>query len=229
MSGLLDRKAALAVLGLGPGAEGEAIARAFRQSVKREHPDRGGDARRLQAIVEAYRLLQHETPAPVPFTPSASPSLARPRLSEAVVGVRTALRGGEVKVATADGRRLTLTIEAGARQGQVIEVGDERFELAIREDGVTVRGDDLWINHTVDEAVLTDGGRLAVDTPWGRRCFWINRKTAARRLARLPGDGLPATEERRQGDLFIRLVPREAPLESPVRLLLRRFAAAWAA
>ncbi len=227
MSGVLDRKTALAVLGLTPGAEGEAVARAFRQAVKRAHPDRGGDARRLQAIVEAYRLLQHETPAPAPL--AQRPTLARPRMTEAVIDVRTALIGGAAEALTADGRRLSLRIEPGARIGQVVEAESERFELTIRDEGVTVRGDDLWINHTVDAAVLADGGRLAVDTPWGRRCFWINRKTAARGLARLPGDGLPATENRRQGDLFIRLVPRDVVVESPVRLLLRRFAAAWAA
>jgi len=44
------------------------------------------------------------------------------------------------------------------------------------------------------------------------------------------GQGLPARGSHRQGHLFLRLAPAEAgQADSAARVLLRRFAAAWAA
>ena len=50
---------ARAVLGIPPGADADAIARAFRAAAKRAHPDiAGGEADRFRGLVEAYRQLQ---------------------------------------------------------------------------------------------------------------------------------------------------------------------------
>jgi DnaJ family protein C protein 19 len=49
---------ALAVLGLPPGADAEAIRRRYRELAQRYHPDRcGGDDTRMKAINAAYRVL----------------------------------------------------------------------------------------------------------------------------------------------------------------------------
>jgi hypothetical protein len=45
------------VLGIGPGASREEITEAFRRYARHHHPDRGGDASRFQAGVDAYRRL----------------------------------------------------------------------------------------------------------------------------------------------------------------------------
>jgi hypothetical protein len=48
-----------AVLGLEPGADWSAVERAYRELIKRHHPDRsGGDARRAADIIHAYRELK---------------------------------------------------------------------------------------------------------------------------------------------------------------------------
>ena len=50
---------AYAALGLEPGADSEAIDRAYRKLIKRHHPDReGGDASRAAEITRAYRDLR---------------------------------------------------------------------------------------------------------------------------------------------------------------------------
>jgi curved DNA-binding protein len=93
-----------------------------------------------------------------------------------------------------------------------------------------VRGDDLWINAAVPPRLLAHGGRVAVETPLGRRIVWLSRKAGERRLVRLEGQGLPARGPHRQGHLFLRLSPPAGgQADSAARTLLRRFAAAWAA
>ncbi len=222
----LDAKRARKRLGLKPGADAAALSAAFREAARRTHPDReGGDAAAFREVLEAYRFLRRDRPDPIVFIPVPAP----PRQEQVEISARTAIFGGEAMAATADGRRLKLRLKPGLRPGQIVRAGTATFMVAVRDEGVIVRGDDIWISHAVDVSVLSEGGRLTVDTPCGRRCFWINRKTAARRLVRLPGDGLPAAGARKQGDLFIRLTVGETAAESPARILLRRFAAAWAA
>jgi hypothetical protein len=58
------RAAHLSALGLGPTATPKEIRRAFRRLVLDLHPDRGGDAGRLRAVLDAYEALLG-TPRPV--------------------------------------------------------------------------------------------------------------------------------------------------------------------
>lgn len=51
------RRAALAELGLEPGASPQAIRRAYRRLAKAHHPDLGGDAAAFHRLDAAYRLL----------------------------------------------------------------------------------------------------------------------------------------------------------------------------
>ena len=56
---MAGRPSAYAALGLEPGADNAAIDRAYRDLIKRHHPDRaGGDARRAAEIIQAYRELR---------------------------------------------------------------------------------------------------------------------------------------------------------------------------
>ena len=47
------------ILGISPMATSEQIKAAFRSKAKEHHPDRGGDARKFQEIVDAYEKLQN--------------------------------------------------------------------------------------------------------------------------------------------------------------------------
>lgn len=56
----MERSRALEILGLGSGADLEAVKRRFRALVHDLHPDRGGDARAFHDLQLAYRLLCQE-------------------------------------------------------------------------------------------------------------------------------------------------------------------------
>ena len=225
---MIDLAAARRRLGVKPGADAGALTAAFREAALRTHPDRdGGDARAFREVLEAYRLLREAPPEPIAFIPA--PAAAKARSRDLEVSPAVALNGGEAFVDTGDGRRLKLKLEPGLRTGQHVRAGGEVFAVTIRGPGATVRGDDLWVTIDVEAGVLADGGRVTVQTPVGPRTLWISRKAADRKLVRLPGEGLPATATRRQGDLFVRLAPGPDRAESAAKTLLRRFAAAWAA
>ncbi|MBI5941087.1 MAG: molecular chaperone DnaJ [Caulobacterales bacterium] len=213
-------------LGVAPGADEHALRAAFREAAKRDHPDRpGGDAALFRETMDAYRFLRGEAPEPAAFIPP-------PRMPVKLVieiPPEIAIVGGLAMVDAADGRRTRVPLPPGMRPGETITVAGETFEIVVRGDGAIVRGDDLWITARVDPELLRDGGRVTVDTPRGERMLWVSRKAAARALVRLAGEGLPAREDRRQGDLFVRLAAGEARAEGPARRMLRQFAAAWAA
>jgi curved DNA-binding protein len=221
---------ARALLGTPPGAGPEALQSAFRQAVKRAHPDRsGGDAARFHRVVEAYRLLRADlsvlpaasSPAPAP---SAEAGPARLSITPA-----QAVMGGELHLVDEAGRRLRVQLPPGLRGGDRLRAGESVYDIVIASDGASVvRGDDLWITLCLAPSLMDDGGRVPLETPAGPRLIWVSRAAAARGLVRLRGEGLPATRGRPAGDLFVRLETRPAA-DSEVRRRLRRFAAAWAA
>lgn len=232
----MDARRAREILGLSVFHSGTDLRRAFREAAKRAHPDRkGGDAERFRAVVEAFHALQDPAAPgarPRRVAPSPPPvARTRPPGSDVLsVPPLAAMNGGRLDHILPDGRRIRLTVPPGLRAGDVVRAGDVDLTVAIRGDGtMLVRGDDLWITVTVEPRVLADGGRIAIDTPLGRRVVWVTRKAAERGLVRLVGQGLPARGRWREGHLFLRLTPVEGKVDSAARTLLRRFTAAWAA
>jgi curved DNA-binding protein len=237
---------ARALLDLPPGAGREAVRAAFRRAVKAAHPDRGGDPAQFRRVIEAYRLLdaQNEPDAadrkaktPAPARKAAPPAAAKSSGPSARATVRItvaeAFLGATRTVRLADGRKGKVKLPPGLRSGETARLGpngEDQLTVSIApEADAEVRGDDLWLTLRVSEAFLKDGGRLEVKTPFGRRSLWISRTSAARGLFRAPGEGLPATETRPRGHLYLRLTADPALANTPAKSLLRRFAAAWAA
>ncbi|RAK57907.1 J domain-containing protein [Phenylobacterium deserti] len=206
------------------------VRRAFREAAKQAHPDRaGGDAERFRRVVAAYHLLQDAPVARDPFFQPPAP--AAPRLGVLAIGPKLALHGGAVEHRLADGRTIRINLPAGLRSGDAVRAGDAELAVQVQGDGdMLVRGDDLWMTVKVAPRMLAEGGRLAVETPLGRRIVWVTKKAGERGLVRLVGQGLPARGRHAQGHLFVRLAPKTAgETQSAARTLLRRFAAAWAA
>ncbi|WP_309606700.1 DnaJ domain-containing protein [Phenylobacterium sp.] len=220
-------KAAREVLGVGPWASSADLRRAFREAAKRAHPDRAGGAdARFRQVVEAYRRLHGPSPQAVlqPAAPRA------PEPARLVVDPLVALRGGAIVHQLAVGRTLRIHLPPGLRAGDTVRAAGADLQVALTATSdMLVRGDDLWISATVSPAVLATGGRIAIETPLGRRIVWLTRKAGERRLLRLVGQGLPARGRHRQGHLFLRLTPDAGQAHSAARDLLRRFTAAWAA
>ena len=224
---IMSRSRALQVLDAPPLATSAELRRAFREAAKLAHPDRpGGDAERFRQVVEAYRVLTE-----VPDRIVQPPATTRPARGRALpITPLLAMNGGTMLHDLAGGRRLKITLPAGLRSGDLLRTADHVFEVSIRaEGGMLVRGDDLWISVPLEPKVLSQGGRLALDTPLGRRVVWITRKAGERGLVRLVGQGLPAQGKHRQGHLFLRLTAQAKGADSAAQALRRRFAAAWAA
>lgn len=221
------------VLGVSANAAAAEVRRAFRSAAKQVHPDRpGGDAARFREVVEAYHLLQSASAEPARAAPRfrAAAARVRPRSAEPVLAISpgVALCGGEVEHELGDGRRVRLRLPAGLRAGDKVRADGTELEVVVRGDGQTVvRGDDVWIIAKISPRLLAEGGRLCLETALGRRVVWITPKAVEEGLIRLQGQGLPARGRRRQGHLFVRLIPDPAAESAGDRR--RRFAAEWAA
>ena len=223
----LTLKIAREVLGVSSASTPTEVRRAFRMAAKRAHPDTGGDERAFRQIVEAYNRLQDPLDEKLAQAPARRPQTALPELE---ITPSLAMEGGEVDHRMADGRRIRIVLPPGLRPGDMLRAGGCELCVYIRaQDGVLVRGDDVWMTVKVSNGVLKKGGRVTLDTPFGRRIVWIDRKAAERGLVRLEGQGLPARGKRKGGYMFLRLAASAGVADSAALALLRRFAAAWAA
>ncbi len=226
----MDRKRARAVLGVSPAATPAELRRAFREAAKSAHPDAGGDPERFRQVVEAHRLLSEPVPADRIVQPPATVRKNAGDDNILPITVLLALNGGVVLHETQDTAALKITLPPGLRTGDVLRAGERLLRIAIRGDGaLMVRGHDIWLTTPLHPNVLAQGGRVALDTPLGRRVVWITRKAAERGLVRLAGQGLPARGEHPQGHLFLRLTEQAGGADTAAQALRRRFAAAWAA
>jgi curved DNA-binding protein len=226
----MSLKAAREVLGVGPFFDAGELRRAFRDAAKQAHPDRnGGGAEHFRRVVEAYHRLQAAQADPDRVIQPPAPRAPQPTVLN--IGPLVALRGGQVEHRLPDGRRIRVRLPAGLRSGDTVRAGEAKLTVVLHGAAeMLVRGDDLWVNAAIPPRILAQGGRVAVETPIGRRIIWLTKKAGERKLVRLVGQGLPARGGHSQGHLFLRLAPVKAgQADSAARTLLRRFAAAWAA
>jgi curved DNA-binding protein len=225
------------LLGVPPGADGQVVARAFREAVKTAHPDRpGGDDERFRQVIEAHRLLKSMDFAPLNFSLARRPSQqsrrrTAPRSQNLLISIHEALYGGECAIDAAGGRRLSVRLPPGLRANDTLKLSgaEDGVDLLLRiavaaEPGLSIQGHDLWMDVDVSSRM----GRspyIEVDTPRGRRAFIMPKDLSACSLIRFKGQGLPARGSHPAGDLIVNLTVHE----SLSRTLLRRFSARWAA
>lgn len=82
----LDRREALAELGLPPSADVAAVKRAYRRLVRDHHPDVGGDPAAFQRLQGAYEALADHAPSPAPEVRRGTPSRPRAAWSAEAAG-----------------------------------------------------------------------------------------------------------------------------------------------
>ncbi len=148
-------------------------------------------------------------------------------VATAVVPLETLAKGGAARVILPSGRTLEVKIPAGMEDGKQIrlrgqgqpgsmggEPGDALVTVKVAPHPYfKIDGRDLWLELpvTVYEAAL--GGRVATPTLDGNVELTIPPHSNAGRVLRLRGKGLPATEGKIAGDLYVslKIVLPEAP------------------
>lgn len=223
---------ALALLGLAAPPDAETLAVAFRAAVKAARPDQtGGDDARFRQVIAAYRLIQAQAPA--------RPALAAParRRQPPPVTRLTPLQavgGGEVILTLPGRRRLRISVPPGLRNGQHLRLKDAGRDgstlyspvLITPGDGLSVLGDDLYMDWPAPRRLLEDGGRVEILTHAGPQTAWVVAGLEEPVRLRLRGLGLPARGRRAQGHLFVSLIP-SADAPSAAEDLLARFTRLW--
>ena len=222
------------LLGLDGPVEEAAFKAAFRKAVKAARPDMpGGDAERFRRIIAAGRLIQIHAPAhPALEAPKAS--VLRPAPLPAVgLTPLQALAGARVEVRLGR-RRLKVTVPRGVRTGDHLRLkagaedgSDLLLPVLIRvADGMTVLGDDIHVARPAPKRILSDGGRVEIETHAGPRSAWVAPGLVAPIRLRLRDLGLPARGSRPAGHLFVTLEAVD-DIPSAAEHLLARFTKVW--
>ena len=228
---------ALGVLGLVESAEPRQLRDAYLTAVKAAHPDKpGGDAERLRRVIEAYELLRdRRAPEPAPTASQSDWSTAakpKPSSRKLEITPLEAVFGGVRAVPMRGSGDVSVRLPPGLRDGDLIGVSGVIMTVAIAvDDRAAFVGDNLCLRVQVDQTLLSAGGNLEVPTPAGPLRLHVSRQDASRGLVRVDGAKLPSQGRHVQGHLFIKLEPPPvaAGAETRTRVMLRRFAAAWAA
>ena len=229
---LMTASRAREILGVGLLASPSELRRAFLRASQTAHPDHvAGRGEQFRDVVMAYQRLNRALPRRIIQPPAVQARPPAPAKPDALsITPQMALEGGAIQQRLADGRLLEIQLPAGLRTGDSVRVGEAVLPVTVQSDpAMLVRGHDIWITVPVAPSTLAEGGRIALDTPMGRRIVWITRKAGERGLVRVVGQGLPARGRHPRGCLFIRLTEAKSSTDSHARTLLRRFQAAWAA
>lgn len=220
---------AWSVLGLDGPTEPRAATAAFRTALKAARPElNDGDETRFRHVIEAWRLIRTQAggePTPAAATMAPSPPIV-------VLTPLQAVRGGTVTVQLG-GRTLKVRAPKGLRSGDALRLkrggadgADLTASVLIRSaDGLSVLGDDLYMDWSVAPRTLVDGGRLEIETYAGARSAWVTAGQETLRL-RLKDLGLPPRGKRPQGHLFVSLKPCDGA-RSAAEDLLVRFTRVW--
>ncbi|HEX4180725.1 MAG TPA: molecular chaperone DnaJ [Caulobacteraceae bacterium] len=220
----MSGREALAVLGLA-AADPRQLRKAYLAAVKAVHPDKpGGDAERLRRVIEAYEVLLAR-PSPAACPPP------RPASRQLEITPAEAMLGGAVSVPLQGGGAMSLQIPPGLRVGDLVAVSGGALTVSIiAADGLAIVGNHLCLTLKVEKSILSAGGDVQARTPRGPLNLNISPQDGARGLVHVAGGGLPERGHHPRGDLLVKLEALAAPVfESKARVLLRRFAASWAA
>ena len=220
----MDREQARKLLGVGLRATQDEVRAAYRAMLKRAHPDHGGSDEMLRMVLEAYEQLD-ENAAHVDkgFTASA-PMADRLEITPVI-----AMVGGRVTTRLPDGRRVSVYLPQGLRQGDKVKVKDLVMSVTIKgRREMFVSGDDLCMMVRTTAQVMLEGGRVTVKMPAGPKTLWVSRPADSNHIVRVMGQGLPATRRHKQGSLILKLVPERGPKESRLRAKVKKFATDWA-
>ncbi len=255
MAGLKSHADALTELGLNGSADDEAIRQAFRQRLKRAHPDlNGGTDARLRQLILARDLLmsgRRNNPEDIEVAQSyAGADIPDDSTTPLTITLAQALFGGDTTAevpalefshatenltSLTQTKTLRLSLPRGLRDSERVCLpceGAARHEMSFRiniepEADIRVWGDDIWMTVRVESRLFQRGGDTLIETPHGPQEIKIDRGALSGASLCLTGKGLPATETTAAGNLHIRL--EACPdVVRPVSHVLDDFRQRWA-
>ena len=225
---------AQSLLGVSGPLTPQALSAAFRVAVKAARPDLpGGDVERFRQVIDAYHLLQNQPlalPSPHRPTPFDAPPPPRPTLALTPL---QALYAREIKVRIGE-KIMRVRLPSGLRTNDRVRLkscGDEGKDLLLpvlirSGNGLTVLGPDLFMDWHVPSRLISDGGRIEIQTHAGPRHAWLVPDMVEPVRLRFEGLGLPGRDDRPTGDLFVRLISSEEQ-PSAAADMLKRFSQVW--
>lgn len=225
----VTRDEALSALGLAGEVNDEVVRAAFRERLKSAHPDiRGGTDALLRRLLMAREMLMAGTKdihAATELLQNYSGTLDQTLRLD--INLNQAIYGGEVETevpalevspvsemitSLAQTKTLRVGVPAGARSGDIVRVAtqgaraEQVFRLHIEAgNGVRVWGDDIWMTARIEARIFALGGLARIETPHGPQDVAIEKDAPRGSSLCLKGLGLPATAERKAGDLHVRL------------------------
>lgn len=218
---VLSRKDALRELDLEGTPPGEDISRAFRRKAKALNGEvTAADMENaLRRLIEARDRLIKETFSQ-PSTYDTTIPL-RISLVEAIYGGRIVRDLPEPAMPyveqTASGRTVLteITIRPGLRPDEVAEIRCNgrayRYRIQIESDDIQrAHGDDIWMQTEIDGDLLRFGGGADISTPHGPVHIHIQPGCLSGSCLIIPGKGLPKTDTRPAGKLYVRLIAKVA-------------------
>jgi curved DNA-binding protein len=225
------------ILGLSPDASPDAVRAAFRAVAKSSHPDVTSDPSaqaRFLEVQQAYREITRGAASAdnerLPNSQSGNPRMARMTEIELPVSVWIAMRGGTVKGSCALGRA-SVRIPKGTRSGDriVAKIGARDVAFVARlgdSDGFRPEGADVSMVLKVPAILARSGGQTRIDTPTGPLHVRLPQGTETGMRLKVDGHGLPGSNERPAGALYLDIEIMETVTDRAVAALDRILKAA---
>lgn len=221
----MTRDQARRLLKLGATPSAEEVRAAYRAALMTAHPDQGGTEDKLRLVLDAYRMLDTTVREPM----GSDFEAVEPLGDRIEITPVIAVVGGRVSTRLPDGRRVSVNVPKGLRQGDKLKIKDVVMSVTIKgRREMFVAGDDLCMMVRTTAQVLLDGGRVTVKMPTGPKALWVSKPADSNHIVRVMGQGLPATSRHKQGNLILKLVPERGPKDSRTRVKVKKFTDDWA-
>ncbi len=210
------------ILGIPQNADAIEARRAFRSIAKTCHPDVNPDPKAQEIFLEAQNAYRAITGAAAKSDMKLQyPNrVKRDEEIDLPISIWTAAMGGSVKGECQLGKA-TIKVPKGARQGDRIlaNIGGKTISCVVRiieTDGFRADGGDICAILRISANQARNGNFADIDTPVGKLRVKLPLNTPNGARLRIEGKGLPATHNRKTGDLFLDVEIHETTTDKAV-------------
>jgi curved DNA-binding protein len=197
------------ILGIPHNADPIEARRAFRAIAKSCHPDINPDPNAQAIFIEAEAAYREITGAVASSDRKLNTNtrLNREPEIDLPISIWTAAVGGQVKGSCPLGKA-SIKVPIGARQGDRIlaNIGGKTIACVVRileTEGFRADGGDISTILRISNSQAKSGGHADIETPIGKLRIKLPKDTPDGARLRVEGKGIPATNGRKAGDLYL--------------------------